>query len=103
MDQAHLSNASDINKLARALATLKDVNRFDTSDEVEGGTLAHTFSDLENSFRKFLFKLLPRLTTENLSEAEAIEILSAIGDEFRHINYHLCDTKFYEYLWGDSA
>ena len=103
MDQALLSKPADINKLAHTLISLTRVSRFDTDEEIEGGSLAHAFSDLESAFRKFLLELLPRLTAENVSDAEATNILHEIGEEFRHINYHLHDPKFYEYLWQKGA
>lgn len=103
MDQALLSKPAEINRLAQILVALKSVNRFDTNEEIEGGTLAHAFSDLETAFRRFLLDLLPRLTAENVSEADATKVLHEIGEEFRHIDYHLHDPKFYEYLWQKDA
>lgn len=98
-----LEDPAKINELARTLASYKCVSRYDHGDEVEGGTLANGFSDLEKSFRKFLLELLPKLTEGNLSEREARDVLLSIGEEFRHIHYHLHDNKFYSYLWEDGV
>jgi hypothetical protein len=97
-----LEDFEKINELARALASYKCVCRYDQEGEVEGGTLAHGFSDLERSFRKFLSDLLPKLVDGNLSEREACNVLLSIGEEFRHIHYHLRDSRFYRYLWEDA-
>ena len=98
-----LEDPTKINELARALASCECVSRYDHDGEVEGGTLAHGFSDLEKSFRKFLSELLPKLVDGNLSEREACDVLLSIGEEFRHIHYHLRDNKFYRYLWEDAG
>jgi hypothetical protein len=97
-----LDNPVKIDALARALARYKCVSRYDHDNEIEGGTLAAGFSDLEKSFQKFLCELLPKLCEENLPEHEACDVLLSIGEEFRHIYYHLRDSKFYRYLWEDD-
>ena len=94
-----LGEPEQINELARILVGYKCISRYDHEGEVEGGTLAHGFSDLEKSFRTFLTDLLPKLVDGNLSEQEACDVLLSIGEEFRHINYHLRDSRFYRYLW----
>lgn len=98
-----LEDPARINELARALASYECVSRFNHGAEVEGGTLAHGFSDLEKSFRKFTSELLPKLVEGNLSEREACDLLIVIGEEFRHIHYHLRDSRFYSYLWEDTG
>ena len=97
-----LDDPRKLNELARTLASYKCVSRYDQETEVEGGTLAHGFSDLEKSFRRFLSELLPRLVEGNLSEEEACDVLFSIGEEFRHIHYHLRENRFYRYLWQDA-
>src|SRR3954463_3969563 len=89
-----------INKLANILNDFDCVSKHDKPDEREGATLAHAFTDLEDSFRKFVFELLPKLTAGKLSEEDARDLLWNIGEEFRHIDYHLHDPKFYSYLWA---
>ena len=74
------------------------VAKFDRDCEPEGGVLAHLFSDLEQSFRTFLRELLPKLAAGNLSEEEIHGLLIQIGEEFRHVQYHLKDSRFYGYL-----
>lgn len=96
-----LRSTEQINALARTLVRYQCVAKFDRAGEPEGGSLAHAFSDLEQSFRVFLDELLPRLIQGKLSEQEAQELLLQIGEEFRHIQYHLKDSKFYRYIQED--
>jgi hypothetical protein len=65
---------------------------------MEAATLAHAFSDLEVSFRKFLDEQLPRLVTAKVSPGEVKDLLLDIGEELRHILYHIRDPKFYKYI-----
>lgn len=93
-----LKDASKLKLLAQHLATCPEVTKFDEADEREAWTLAHTFSDLEHSFRTFLDDELPRLTNNELSPSAIYDLLLEIGEELRHILYHTRDPKFYRYL-----
>ena len=93
-----LQDVTDLKTLADHLSKCPDVTRLDQGDEKEAWTLAHTFGDLEESFRKVLEEQLPRLTQDQLEVSEIYELLLEIGEEFRHILYHIKDSKFYRYL-----
>jgi hypothetical protein len=41
---------------------------------------------------------LPRLTNSQLTAPEIHDLLLEIGEEFRHILYHIKGPKFYRYL-----
>ncbi len=90
-----LGDGASVKALAERLATCEAVSRFDTAEEREAWTLTHAFSDLEGSFRVYLDALLPRLVQGDLSPEEVHDLLLDIGEEFRHIAYHLNDTRFY--------
>jgi hypothetical protein len=81
------------------------VTKFDEGEHQEASTLAHAFADLEESFDKFLNEHLPRLVRDQPDAGEIPGLLLEIGEEFRHILYHLRDPKFYSYLHysGDEA
>ena len=96
--QRTLKNVAEWERLAERLAKCPEVTRFDTGQEKEAWTLAHAFADLEESFRTFLDDQLPRLAGENLKPEEMYDILLDVGEEFRHILYHIQDPKFYRYL-----
>ena len=84
--------------LADRLSKCPEVAKHDDGVEKEAGTLAHAFGDLEESFRAFLDGQLPRLMNDKASPAELFDALLDIGEEFRHILYHIHDPKFYRYL-----
>jgi len=86
--------------LAERLSKCPEVAKYDHGDENEAGVLAHAFGDLEESFRAFLYEQLPRLMNDQASSAELFDALLDIGEEFRHILYHIHDPKFYNYLDG---
>jgi hypothetical protein len=92
----------DMKALAERLSECEAVTRLDSSEEKEAWTLAHAFLDLEESFRTYLEEQLPRLRQEILSPEDTYNLLLDIGEEFRHILYHLRDTRFYSYLGDDS-
>lgn len=97
-DERVLKKPKDVSALAERLSSSSEVTRFDRGREKEAWTLAHAFADLEESFVKFARHHLPRLTRDDLSPSEIRKVLLDIGEEFRHILYHLNDPKFYRYL-----
>src|SRR5262245_32261962 len=78
------------------------VRELDRPEEREASTLAHAFLDLEESFRRFIDEHLPQLTRSDLSEQEICDTLHDIGEEFRHILYHIRDPRYYEYLFAND-
>lgn len=98
-----LDDESDLRSLADRLARCPDVTRFDSDMESESWTLAHSLGDLEDSFRTFLDRQLPRLAEGTLGPVETYELLLDIGEELRHVIYHINDTRFYRYLTDDGA
>jgi hypothetical protein len=93
-----LRDATDLKALAERLSRCPEVARLDEGKDREAWTLAHAFADLEESFRKFLEDQLPRLTQDQLEVSEVHDLLLEIGEELRHILYHIKDPKFYRYL-----
>ncbi len=83
--------------ISNNLLKSEKVNEFDTVEEKEAFTLAHTFIDIKESFEVYN-ELFQRISSENITKDEVDEILSDIGDELRHILYHIKDPKYYKYL-----
>ena len=100
--ERNLGTPEKITALSQRLATSSKVRRYDDSSEPQSWTLAYTFSELEESFRKFTEVQLPKLFSERLNEEQIDDLLHEIGEEFRHILYHIKDPKFYEYLSDDE-
>lgn len=90
-----LSSVEDIKSLAKRLSRIPEVRQLDQPDEPQSWTIAFTLSELEESFRRFLQELLPRLQQDSLTPKELHAVLIEIGDEFRHILYHLNDSESY--------
>jgi len=61
----------------------------------EPATLVHAFSDIEESCRRFLGELLPRLADPEVKGAQLEDLLVDIEEEFRHIVYHVHDPHFF--------
>lgn len=98
-----LGKAEDWKPLAEKLSSLEEVHRHNDANHDEAWTLAHAFADLEESSRRFLDLQLPKLVEGNLSEEERLDLLFEIGEELRHILYHIRDPRFYGYLNEESA
>ena len=96
-----LQDTLAIQKLAEILARCPEVRKFDTEENREAWALAHAFSDLEGSFLKFIEKQLPVLIQSQLEASEIKELLIQMGEELRHILYHIKDSKFYQYLYQE--
>lgn len=96
--QRFLEDAADVKALANRLSKCPEVTGLDNGTDKEAWTLAHAFTDLEESFRKFLESYLPKLAQDQMEPPEMCDLLLEIGEEFRHILYHIHDPKFYHYL-----
>jgi hypothetical protein len=91
--------------LVDALASCPEVARLDRpGSDPEAAALAVSFSHLEESFECVLGQLLPRLADKETPQSELADILFEIGEQFRHILYHIGDNEFYSYLpaWGGA-
>jgi ATP:corrinoid adenosyltransferase len=93
--------ANELKALAECLNRCEHVTRYDTEAEKQAWTLAHSLLDLAKSFRTILDEQLPQLRDEALSCEEIHDVLLEIGEEFRHILYHVRDPEFYAYLCDD--
>jgi hypothetical protein len=82
-------------KLVDVLSRCEAVSRYDSPNEPQASTLAHAFLDLEDSFRRFVDHHLPGLMRQDMSEQEICDRLQDIGDELRHVAYHMRDMQFY--------
>lgn len=94
--------ANKYKQIAERLSKLPEVTRYDKGEHKEAWDLAHSFLDLEESFTKYKEDHLPKLTKQNLSDKELNDALLDIGEEFRHILYHIANPKFYEYLFPED-
>ena len=84
-----------LKELSINLSKLPNVKQY--GDEEAWG-LADDFSDLDKSFRVLIEELFPCLMDDNLSVDDLQDAMTDIGDEFRHIVYHIGNNRFYRYL-----
>jgi len=103
MTKATLVMTPDVAKiLADRLSQIDSVSQFDAPGERQSETIVHSLTDMEKSFREIVDNLLPRLINE--SDSEKLEdTLLDIGEELRHILYHITDPKYFSYLVPDSS
>lgn len=98
MNLNELSNPEQIEQLAKCLDQFRSINRFDVGNEKEAWTLVYGLSEILGSCDKIRNEHLPLLLRKDLTEERAQEILFDIGEEFRHVLYHIKDSKFFAYL-----
>jgi hypothetical protein len=96
--ESPLTRPEDMERLAERLSEITQVDRYSDKDHDESWTLVHAFGDLEESFRELTDNKFPKLFREDLSDEEVYELLLEIGEELRHIQYHINDPRFYEYI-----
>src|SRR5579862_6496529 len=98
MNSTRGPEAERLSKLAAKLAQCPAVTKDDTANESQAWTMAHAFTDLETSFQVFIDEQIPKLLEENLTPQEIHDLLLDIGEEFRHIIYHINDPQLYKRL-----
>jgi hypothetical protein len=95
--------AVDIKTLATLLSQCPEVTRLSTPGEDEPWALAHHLTDLAESFRVILDELLVKVVSPELDAAARYDALMDIGEELRHVMYHIKDARFYNYLEGSEG
>jgi len=96
----HLEGVTRVKALAERLARIPAVARSTQGKDEAAWGMAHGFSDLEQSCLAFCDRLLPALL--NSSEADVPDRLANIGEEFRHILWHVREMEFYAYLRDEA-
>ena|SRR5690242_4659586 len=92
---------SELSKLAKLLQQCPQVTRYDSGTEKEAWTLAHDLLDLQESCRAFTEGLLPKLLDSKVTPEERFGVLVEVGEELRHMLYHIKDSRFYKYVSED--
>jgi hypothetical protein len=85
-------------ELEKRLSQIPSVAQFDLAEEPEGHRLAHALSHWEDSFAAVLDNVLPKVADERTSAEDLADALNDVGEELRHILYHINDVKFFGYL-----
>lgn len=100
-DARRLITPETASVLIERLSCIPSVRQFDRPEEPQASTIVHSLGDLEQSFRTTLDCLLPRLLDESLAPQQLNDVLLEIGEELRHVLYHVKDPKFFGYLFEE--
>lgn len=84
--------------LAEKISICSDLKTNQSSKNEEAWSIVHSLSDMEESFHKIYNEYLIKLLNNSLSQEEINDILLDIGEELRHISYHIKAPRFYKYL-----
>jgi hypothetical protein len=96
------SNSADrIEQLAERLSSCPQVSRFDGPGHNEAWTLAHALVDIQESLERFK-AVAAQLQEGSNGVPEIKDRLLEIGEEFRHVLYHIRDPRFFRYLFEDG-
>jgi hypothetical protein len=98
LNKCNMEYSKRLNTIMGNLARSSKVTSFDGVEELESEVLAHSLVDIGESCNALLNNFLPKLESPSLQEAEIHELLIAIGEELRHIIYHIKEPKFFNYL-----
>jgi hypothetical protein len=92
-----MPDIDELKGLAEKLCSLQSIARFDAGDEREGWRIAIGLDDIKVSADRIFIELLPALRGE-VDEGKINDILTDIGEELRHIIYHVRDMKYFGYV-----
>ena len=90
-----------VEKLRAVTANLEKcerVKKYSTPDEDQAAVLAYSLLDIEEAAGKIINDHIPKLYLANLNADEVDDLVLEIGEELRHLLYHVYDTKVYDYL-----
>ncbi len=92
-----------VSRLANYLSQVPRVQR--AARERRGGTvdskarqIATGLADIDGSAKELFDVLIPALLEADPSSAEADASLNDVGEAYRHILYHILDTKMFDYV-----
>lgn len=99
MDRAQ-ALAERFKRMPRVAAAVK--RRGEGSVEAEAWQIATALADIEESASRLSKELVPKLLAVPPESDKADDLLNEIGEEYRHILYHIRDTKLFDYLFADE-
>jgi hypothetical protein len=97
-----LGDAEARSSLRQRLQQCREIARWDEGEWNEAEVLVHALADLEESLEKLVKDLLPQVASNEVVGQELLGVLHEIGEEFRHVLYHVKDPKFYRYVTDDG-
>jgi hypothetical protein len=86
--------------LGRSLERVERLRQPDQEGEPQAWCVAHGLTDIAGSLKK-IGELLPRLQAAQ-TEPELEDLLLDVGEELRHIRYHIYDMEYFRYIRPDA-
>lgn len=89
-----------VKKLAEHLMKIPRLARVVGLDDAaeDAWAIATGLKDIGESMDKIFNELLPELLAAEPKSTKAAELLYSIGEEYRHVQYHIIDTRFFGYI-----
>lgn len=84
-------------KLGQNISKLIKLGDDEPSRKEAAFAISHGLIDMEESFHRII-EISNQMQGRDFSEGELEGALHDIGEELRHIIYHINDMKFYDYL-----
>lgn len=88
--------AEQLKQIPRVLEAAQ--RRGERDVDAEAWQIATGLSDIEESATKLFNELVPELLAVSPESEQADDLLNEIGEEYRHIMYHIRDTKLFDYI-----
>jgi hypothetical protein len=89
--------AEQLKRIPRITESVR--RRGERSIDAEAWQIATALADIEESAATLFTELVPKLLTVPPESEEAEDLLTDIGEEYRHILYHIRDTTLFDYLF----
>jgi ABC-type uncharacterized transport system substrate-binding protein len=86
--------------LKRIPRVVESARRNGATADSEAWQIATGLSDIQESTDRLFKKLIPALLSVGPASEEADELMNEVGEEYRHILYHIRDTKLFAYVAG---
>jgi K+/H+ antiporter YhaU regulatory subunit KhtT len=87
--------------ITQNLEKCERVTKHSNEKENQADTLANGLIDIEDSLIK-INQQIPKLYLNDLTNEEVDDLILELGEELRHILYHINDTRVYDYLKMDK-
>lgn len=105
MASDELDDVAAIKQLAEHLQRVPRLAAVVGRDDVaeDSWAIASGLKDIRDSAEKIFQELVPALLRAPPKSPEAESLLYEIGEEYRHILYHLNASRFFGYLTGSTS
>ena len=90
-----------LNAIIKNLEKCQSGTKYSTVEENQADTLANSFLDIEEALN-IIRDQIPKFYLNHLDASEVDDLIFDVGEELRHILYHIYSTKVYDYLREDK-